>query len=108
MTFRIEPTAQALADIERIFGWLSTRSVDGAARWYESYWDATERLTRFPRSCALAAESNRFQEEVRCMLFGTPQGRTYRALFVVRGESVHILCVRGPGEKDVTPKDIHR
>ena len=44
MSYRIEPTAQALADIERIFDWLSTRSLDGAARWYASFWDATERL----------------------------------------------------------------
>ncbi len=34
------------------------------------------------------------------------RGRTYRALFVVR-DDVHILCVRGPGEKAVKPKDIH-
>jgi toxin ParE1/3/4 len=107
MSYRIEPTGQALADIEQIFHWLSNRSVDGAARWYESFWDATERLKQFPRSCAIAAESSRFPEEVRCMLFGTPQGRTYRALFVIQGDIVRILCVRGPGEKRVTPKDIH-
>ena len=35
MSYRVEPTAQALADIERIFDWLSTRSVDGASRWYD-------------------------------------------------------------------------
>ncbi len=40
------------------------------------------------------------------MLFGTKRGGTYRALFVVRGDVVHILCIRGPGEKAVTPKDI--
>jgi plasmid stabilization system protein ParE len=107
MTYRIEPTAQAVGDIERIFDWLSARSLDGATRWYESFWDATERLEHFPRSCALAAESSKLPEEVRCMLFGTPQGRTYRALFAIRGDAVHILCVRGPGEKNLTPTDIH-
>jgi plasmid stabilization system protein ParE len=106
MSYRIEPAAQALADIERIFGWIAHRSPDGAARWYESFWDAAERLREFPTACAMAAESSRFPEEIRCMLFGTPRGRTYRALFVIRGDVVHILCVRGPGEKNVTPNDI--
>jgi plasmid stabilization system protein ParE len=43
MSYRIEPTGQALADIEQILDWLSNRSLDGATRWYESFWDATER-----------------------------------------------------------------
>lgn len=106
MTYRIEPSVRALADIEQIFVWLSQRSPAGAVRWYESLWDATERFKRFPGSCPLAAESWRFNKEVWCMPFGTPIGRTYRALFVVRGDVVHILCVRGPGEKGVKPEDI--
>jgi plasmid stabilization system protein ParE len=106
MSYRIQPSAQAETDIDRIFNWLSERSPDGAARWYESFWDATERLRKFPQSCSLATESKQFPEDVRCMLFGTKKGRTYRALFVVRDDVVHILCVRGPGEKAVKPKDI--
>ncbi len=39
MTYRVEPTAQAEADIDRIFVWLSKRSLDGARRWYESLWE---------------------------------------------------------------------
>jgi hypothetical protein len=42
--YRIQPSAQAETDINRIFNCLSERSPDGAARWYESFWDATERL----------------------------------------------------------------
>jgi plasmid stabilization system protein ParE len=106
MTYRIQPSAQAEADIDRIFNWLSQRSPDGAARWYESFWNATERLKKFPLSSSIAAESHRFPEEVCCMLFGTTKGRTYRALYVVRDDVAHILCVRGPGEKAVKPKDI--
>jgi hypothetical protein len=56
MTYRVQPTAQAEVDIDRIFR--------------------------------------------------TRRGRTYRALFVIRGDIVQILCVRGPGEKPVKPEDI--
>lgn len=106
MNYRIELSARSESDLGRIFQWLSERSPEGAARWYESFWDATERLKRFPLVCDIAAESHRFPEEVRCMLFGTKRGRTYRALFVVREDVVHVLCVRGPGERSVKPKDI--
>jgi plasmid stabilization system protein ParE len=106
MTYRVEPTAQAEADIDRIFVWLSKRSLNGARRWYESLWESAERLKTSPRSCGLAPENDRFDEELRHMLFGTKRGRTYRALFVIRGDIVRILCVRGPGERPVKPKDI--
>jgi plasmid stabilization system protein ParE len=76
MTYRIEPTAQALGDIERILDWLSSRSLDGAARWYESLWDATERLKQFRRSCALAAESSRHRREGS----GGDQGESVQAI----------------------------
>jgi plasmid stabilization system protein ParE len=36
MSYRIHTTAQAEADIDRIFTWLAARSPQGAARWYES------------------------------------------------------------------------
>src|SRR3954452_24515439 len=106
MTYRVQPTAQAEADINRIFAWLSGRSPEGARRWYESFWDAAERLKSSPRSFALASEDDQFDEELRHILFRTRRGRTYRALFVVRVDSVHILCVRGPGERPVRPEDI--
>lgn len=58
MSYRIEPTTQAFADVERIYDWLSQRSADGATRWYEPFRDATERLKHFPASCALAARAS--------------------------------------------------
>lgn len=106
MSYRIQPSAQAEADIDRIFNWLFERSPQGAARWYESFWDTAERLREFPHSCTLATEAKDFPEELRCMLFGTTTGKTYRALFAIRGNVVHILCVRGPGQRRVKAKDI--
>jgi len=108
MTYRVHLTAQAEADIDRIFDWLFQRSPEGARRWYEAFWESAERLKSNPLSSALAPEDDGFPEEVRQMLFKTRQGRTYRALFVIRVDSVHILCVRGPGERPVKPEDIER
>jgi plasmid stabilization system protein ParE len=106
MTYRVQPTAQAEADIDRIFAWLSERSPDGARRWYEAFLDGVQRLESSPISFALAPEDDEFDEDLRQLLFRTRRGRTYRALFVVRGDVVHILCVRGPGERPIKPEDI--
>jgi len=106
MTYRVQPTAQAEADIDRIFAWLSERSPDGARRWYESFWDSAERLKSSPQSFALAPEDDEFDEELRHIFFSTRRGRIYRALFVIRDDVVQILCVRGPGERPVKPGDI--
>jgi plasmid stabilization system protein ParE len=56
MSFRIHTSAQAEADIERIFTWLAARSPQGAARWYESFWDAAERLSEFPHLAGPSAK----------------------------------------------------
>lgn len=106
MTYLVPLTAQAEADIDRIFAWLSDRRLEGARRWYESFWDSIERLKTMPLSCGLASEHDDFDDEVRLMLFGTRRGRRYRALFIVRGELVQILCIRGPAERPVKPEDI--
>lgn len=106
MTYRIQPSERAEADVTRIYVWLTRRSPDGATRWYEAFWNAMERLKAFPASCPQAAESSELGEDVRELLFGTKKERTYRALFVVKADVVHILCVRGPGERPVRPEDV--
>lgn len=40
----------------------------------------------------LAAEADHFDESLRQVLFKTRRGRAYRALFVIRGRVVHVLC----------------
>ena len=50
MTYRVQLTAQAEADIDRIFDWLFQRSPEGARRWYEAFWESAERLKSNPLS----------------------------------------------------------
>lgn len=106
MTLRVQPTAQAEADIDRIFSWLCERSSEGARRWYEAFWHSADGLKSNPLSRGIAPEADDFPEEVRQVLFRTRQGRTYRALFVIRGDVVQILRVRGPGERPLKQEDI--
>ena len=106
MTYLVQLTTQTEADIDRIFNWFFERSPEGARRWYDAFWDSANRLKLTPMSCPIAPEAVEFREEVRQILFKTRRGRTYRTLFVIRADIVHILRVRGPGERPVKPEDV--
>ena len=106
MRYRFILTAQAEADIHRIYDRLSERSLEGARRWYESFWGAVERLKTNPLACGFAYEHKDFPEELRHLLFGTRKGRIYRALFMVQGDEAVILAIKAPGEKPVTPEEL--
>ncbi len=67
--------------------------------------EALPRLESFPYSCGLAYENAVFPEELRHLLFGFKKGRLYRALFIIRGDLVKILCIRAPGERPIKPED---
>ncbi len=78
MNCHIRPTAQAEADIERLYASIGERRGEAVARqWYESYTGAVERLRTMPLSCGVAYENPRFVEELRHLLFGLPRNRRY-------------------------------
>lgn len=91
-------TDEAQRNIEAIFDWISERSPDGATRWYRALLKALTRLTTDPERLPIAPESHRFDRTVRDLRFRMRSGRTYRILFTVEGEEVHVLFVRAPGQ----------
>ena len=106
MSFQVEITETAYRDLDQILSWLSERSPVAAARLSTQFDKALSRLESFPLSCGLAHENPLVGEELRHLLFGIRKGRSYRALFVVSGEVVTILRIRGPGQPTVTLEDL--
>jgi hypothetical protein len=107
MSFRVELTDGAFADLDRRMDWLTKRSSAHAAdRLSAQFYESLSRLEANPFSCGLAYENRHFAHEVRHLLFEASKGQTYRALFTVQGDVVRILCIRAPGEKPVRPRDI--
>jgi plasmid stabilization system protein ParE len=107
MSFRVELTEAAHADLDRVMSWLEERSSSGAAdRLSAKFYDALDRLEARPLSCGLAYENRYFPTEIRHLLFEVWKGKPYRALFVVQEDVVKILCIRAPGEKPIKPKDV--
>ncbi|MES1213119.1 MAG: type II toxin-antitoxin system RelE/ParE family toxin [Singulisphaera sp.] len=97
----IEPEAEA--NIGATYNWIAERSPAGAERWYRAFGRAIERLRADPERFPVAAESHRFDVVIRNLTFRMHSRRTYRILFTIAQDRVHILYVRGPGRDWLTP-----
>jgi hypothetical protein len=106
MSYRVEMSERAEADLDRHLTGLSKISPEAAERLARAFWRALARVRMHPFGCGLAHESPGFTEELRHLLFWAKSRRKYRALFVVRGDVAHVLCIRGPGERPVKPQDL--
>jgi hypothetical protein len=107
MGFRVQLTAGAYADLDRLMAWLRERSSQAAAdRLSARFYESLDRLESRPLSCGLAYEDRYFPMEMRHLLFEVWKGKPYRALFIVQDDVVRILCIRAPGEKPVKAKDV--
>lgn len=99
MKYKVVVLRQAKKEIAEIGQWIAERSVEGALRWLDRAERAIESLETHPESHGLAPEDELVVHEIRQMLFATPKGRTYRAVFTISGNEVHVLHVRGPGQQ---------
>jgi len=59
-------------------------------------------LQKQPLRCPLAAESDKFPEDIRLLLRGKRK-KKYRILFAIRGDAVVILYVRHTARDEVEP-----
>jgi plasmid stabilization system protein ParE len=101
MRYRVTILRRARQDFNAIETWLAKRSPQGAASWVTRVDQALASLEEYPLAQPVAPESEEFAEEIRQNTFRTRVGRTYRALFLVVGEEVRILRIRGPGQDNI-------
>lgn len=105
MTYRVIATSRAKRDVDVCFNHIASRNSRGAASWFNSYERALKSLEHDP-SHGEAPESEFFSEPIREHIFKTRHGQPYRMLFVVRGEVVYVIHIRGPGQDLMSPADI--
>ena len=106
MTHLVRVSRSARADVRDISAYIAARSRPGAAAWRRAFQAMLKRLEDRPDGFALAPESDLFGEPVRQTLFKTRAGRPYRAVFIVRATTVHVLRVRGPGQDLLDAGDV--
>lgn len=103
MSYRIDISEAAEAEIDAAYLWISRRSPEWAGRRHAGLLRAIESLAEMPRRCPLARERGCFDQEVRQLLYG--RGRnTYRILFAIDegndGEpTVRVLHVRHAAQR---------
>jgi plasmid stabilization system protein ParE len=106
MSYQVEISSRAETDLERVLATLAESSPKASLRLARNFWKGVQRLRSHPQACGLAYEFRYFPEELRHLLFFANARKKYRALYVVRENVVHILCIRAPGQKPVEPQDI--
>jgi len=106
MSLQVRVSRRAERDADEVFEWLAERSPDGAARWYSAYLATLQRLESQAASYGPAPEAERLGINLRQIFFKTPKGRTYRALFIIEDDCVHVVSVRGAGQDLVVREDL--
>ena len=108
MKRRLVILARAQQDVDDLYCWIAARSRDGAMRWYQAYHAAVMRMRETPESYALADENDEISDrEIRQFSFKTRRGRTFRGVFTIVGDEVHVLRIRGPGQAPLTADELN-
>ena len=103
MTYRLRVTARAVTDADETHAWIAEHlSVAKAERWYQGLFKQMETLTRHPTRCPRAAESDKFGEELRELLYGRGRNK-HRILFAIRDADVVVLFVHRGARNNLDP-----
>ena len=97
----------AMDDVERnARWWLENYSKDEALRWYELAFQKIYSLEAFPTRHGLSAENADFPFEIRDLLFGPGSRPSYRAIFTIQENVVHVLAVRRSSQDKLYTSDV--
>ena len=107
MKFRVSILPQARRDIDRNAEWWAEHhSIEQALQWSDAVYDQLGRLADFPESNGLSAENEEFPYEIREKLVGLGARPGYRAVFMLRDDTVYVLTVRRGAQHVLRPNDI--
>jgi len=93
MAFRIEVSARAQRDLDRIHASITRQApYHGAAR-FDRFAQSILSLSEYPERCAVEQTLSTPAREVRKLLFGRRKS-VYRIYFTITGDVVQVLHVR--------------
>lgn len=105
MSFEIEYTPHAQAELEDVYLWIKARAPISASRWRDDLIAKVESLATDPCRHRLAPESHRFPVKIHQLLFRKHRSQ-FRILFTVSGKRVVILSVRHHSLKPLEEGDL--
>ena len=100
MTYPVVLTDRAAKDLDEAYRWCAEQAPETALRWYNGFIEALEGLSGNPERCPIAAETRKLALEIRQLLYG--RRRSYRALFVVREQTVVVLHIRHAARQEMS------
>jgi plasmid stabilization system protein ParE len=104
MKYKIELAATARADVYAQARWLREQVAAAAAdRWLTGIYKAIATLETRPGRCPVAAETDKFPEEIRELLYGRGKGHKHRIIFTIREDTVYVLYVRHTARDELEP-----
>jgi plasmid stabilization system protein ParE len=98
MSLKLRILPRAERDAQQIFDYIAERSFAGALRWWSAFQYAASKSVDSPERYGIAPENGLTPHMLRHFLFKTRRGRAYRGVFVVVGDELRVLRVRGPGQ----------
>ena len=102
MTYHVVVQPRAERDIQLAAHWIlgQSGSPATAVRWARSLRAKIATLKTSPQRCPIDPDSEVYGEEVRVLLYGKRRG-VYRVLFMIRGDTVHVLTVRHSAQRSL-------
>ncbi|MEO0529068.1 MAG: type II toxin-antitoxin system RelE/ParE family toxin [Planctomycetota bacterium] len=101
---RIRPEAQL--DFDEQLEHIAEGSFEGALRWEGAFRGTVRRLGENPHHFGPAHEEVVLRLGLRSAPFRTKYGNNYQIIYVIDGEIVSILRIRGQGQQDLTKSDL--
>jgi plasmid stabilization system protein ParE len=104
MKYRVELAATAKADIRQTTPWLCDQVSSAAAdKWLSGLLKGIQTLENQPLRCPLAAENEKFPQEIRELLHGRRKHSKYRIIFEIIDITVYVLYVRHTARDELEP-----
>ncbi|HVS70388.1 MAG TPA: type II toxin-antitoxin system RelE/ParE family toxin [Phycisphaerae bacterium] len=102
MTYKVNVTPQAIADLREIHATIVEDSPSSAKRVLDLLEKACETLADFPKRHPVAPESAHESTEIRQIVV-----LRYRVLFRIIGDTVHVLRVRHGAQQHLRPGELN-
>ena len=106
MEFKVRVSPSAKSDIERnAFWWAEHHSLDQSLEWIQAIENQLADLKVMPTRHAVAPENDLFSVELRQKLVGLGARPSYRAVFIIKEDTVFVLAVRRGSQAPLTEID---
>lgn len=106
MAFQVLVLRRAEEDMRAAADWIAQHSAQSADRWFNGLVDALSSLADNPERCGFAPENESSNYQLWQLIYRPRTGRTFRAIFVVVGNQVRVLRIRGAGQDLLAPDEL--